>query len=890
MMEYGVLSDLVLTHYIDFSKIGSGEINLEGYRYYIGENLCTLQIDSSIYPEDNKGVAEIEVQFYDNQGLCAKYFINNLVSYSGIITEYIPLNGNSSNYKLSKQNGKKLIPHAGQMFTDGTIPKNVDTTLSYVYLNTEIGKDAKLKPIEVTYDKERNIFYKVDDPNKQEVTISPTSPIFYNDAGTLYSNMLYAVKIIYKYTSKNVLGEYNTEDSKGFKFEWRWLWTNTMFNQYYYNVKDFKDNQFELTLDIGAQYYANFKTKDITGYEGPQNNTSDVFKGLGLNLSYINNGEIQYTVDLGLQNTYNSFSLKEDSSDAGILNTPINIYSGNSYIQIQEDTQNNEYLKQSSDNIAPKNIDKKYEWIIKRQNNDQSGVANPWESKEAYKNYKPLFTSTLNAEEALDVIEYVGNDLKSYNSSLGVKSTLAKLRNKQSLKINLVNPTLYIKTYINQTTAHKEMINLIQKGYEEYGLTLEGNSFGFNYVYSLWANRSGDDGKDKQRYIVKWNQSKTLNDINEHVGDLDYFKIDDAKEKWDEINKMAEMAELWQIRKAYGTAQHSIWKSNGDYFLREGKYDVNPSASFDLPNGFFINLLNFGTNQTYISKTNDTNNALRDKIFSNNEGFQDNNIYAQLVFNYGGDIHLLNDYINISARGNNIQLKTALQDLASKWAGWLANTYVLNQSNIVSSLQLNELIYSNSVTTFTKDIVYCTKIASDNSQLLLNNYDYSKYLEQIQKHSNNTSNANITIQFNNVIKNIPIQIQLKSLIPVRPQQSQNITIKPFADRTFDNVYISNISANNLYCIQNDTMIPINNNQEVYALTNYSESKAVFSENKCKFSIPKTFTYQDESLIPKKSSPVGIQLYSQKFVGSGWGGTMKDLLISDTILVEAKHVK
>lgn len=890
MMEYGVLSDLVLTHYIDFSKIGSGEINLEGYRYYIGENLCTLQIDSSIYPEDNKGVAEIEVQFYDNQGLCAKYFINNLVSYSGIITEYIPLNGNSSNYKLSKQNGKKLIPHAGQMFTDGTIPKNVDTTLSYVYLNTEIGKDAKLKPIEVTYDKERNIFYKVDDPNKQEVTISPTSPIFYNDAGTLYSNMLYAVKIIYKYTSKNVLGEYNTEDSKGFKFEWRWLWTNTMFNQYYYNVKDFKDNQFELTLDIGAQYYANFKTKDITGYEGPQNNTSDVFKGLGLNLSYINNGEIQYTVDLGLQNTYNSFSLKEDSSDAGILNTPINIYSGNSYIQIQEDTQNNEYLKQSSDNTAPKNIDKKYEWIIKRQNNDQSGVANPWESKEAYKNYKPLFTSTLNAEEALDVIEYVGNDLKSYNSSLGVKSTLAKLRNKQSLKINLVNPTLYIKTYINQTTAHKEMINLIQKGYEKYGLTLEGNSFGFNYVYSLWANRSGDDGKDKQRYIVKWNQSKTLNDINEHVGDLDYFKIDDAKEKWDEINKMAEMAELWQIRKAYGTAQHSIWKSNGDYFLREGKYDVNPSASFDLPNGFFINLLNFGTNQTYISKTNDTNNALRDKIFSNNEGFQDNNIYAQLVFNYGGDIHLLNDYINISARGNNIQLKTALQDLASKWAGWLANTYVLNQSNIVSSLQLNELIYSNSVTTFTKDIVYCTKIASDNSQLLLNNYDYSKYLEQIQKHSNNTSNSNITIQFNNVIKNIPIQIQLKSLIPVRPQQSQNITIKPFADRTFDNVYISNISANNLYCIQNDTMIPINNNQEVYALTNYSESKAVFSENKCKFSIPKTFMYQDESLIPKKSSPAGIQLYSQKFVGSGWGGTIKDLLISDTILVEAKHVK
>nr|DAR48513.1 MAG TPA: hypothetical protein [Bacteriophage sp.] len=49
------------------------------------------------------------------------------------------------------------------MFTDGNIPENVDTTLSYVYLDT---KAYKLKPVEVTYDKKRNIFYKVDDPNK----------------------------------------------------------------------------------------------------------------------------------------------------------------------------------------------------------------------------------------------------------------------------------------------------------------------------------------------------------------------------------------------------------------------------------------------------------------------------------------------------------------------------------------------------------------------------------------------------------------------------------------------------------------------------------------------------------------------------------------------------
>jgi hypothetical protein len=125
------------------------------------------------------------------------------------------------------------------MFTNGEIPKNVDTTLSYVYLNTKIEENARLEPVEVTYNKEDKKFYK---DNKEEVVISSTSPIFYNDAGTLYSNMLYAVKIIYKYTSKNVLGEYNTEGIEWSRFEWRWLWTNTMFNQYYYNVRDFKDN------------------------------------------------------------------------------------------------------------------------------------------------------------------------------------------------------------------------------------------------------------------------------------------------------------------------------------------------------------------------------------------------------------------------------------------------------------------------------------------------------------------------------------------------------------------------------------------------------------------------------------------------------------------------
>ena len=893
MMEYGVLSDLVQTHYIDFSKIGSGEINLEGYKYYIGENLCTLQIDSSIYPEDNKGVAEIEVQFYDNQGLCAKYFINNLVSYSGIITEYIPLNGNSSNYKLSKQDGKKLIPHAGQVFTDGKIPENVDTTLSYVYLNT---KAEKLTPIEVTYDKNDKKFYKVDDPNKQKVTISPTSPIFYNDAGTLYSNMLYAIKIIYKYTSKNVLGEYNTEDSKEFKFEWRWLWTNTMFNQYYYNVKDFKDNQFELTLDIGAQYYANFKTKDITGYEGPQNDTSDVFKGLGLNLEYINNGRINYSVNLGLQETYNSFSLNKENVD----NTTIEIYEGSDYIQFDNESivsnnnySNLEYLDQAKDNKIIEGIDKKYQYII-NGGDDISNIKDPWVSPEAYKNYNPIFKLSIpnSKTDAKKQITYVGNDTQEHISNTYIQEKFKNLTKDQSLSINLVNPSLYIKQYVSKESNQRELVNLLQKGYQNYGLELDNNKFKFSYVYSIWANDSGDHGNDKCRYLVQWDQSKQLNKIIDAVGDLELT----PKLTISEAVELANNSYIWQIRRTQGNEGHSVWKSKDNYFLRdESKEDVNGDyPGFDLPNGFFVNLVGLCKNGTYISKGNTTyKGSLLCDLFKDPMGYK--GVFAQLAYNYNGDIHLLNDYYRILDTGYNGVVTSTLQDnlqtLANIWAGWLSSTYVLSDSTIVLPKQLIDTIYNKKQTNFIKDIVFKSNIINNNNNLLLNGYSYENYLKALKVQINNESEEpNTTVKFNNIVKNIPIIIQLNSLIPEYKYNNSAIKIKSFCNQSYDNVNITNVSANTLYYISDNNLIPINNNQRVYHVNTYIPETEIHKDTQSStFTIPKVFRYQDQILTPIYTSPTALRTYSQCFYGGGKGGSIKDLLSAETIISELNHV-
>lgn len=887
MMEYGVLSDLVQTHYIDFSKIGSGEINLEGYKYYIGENLCTLQIDSSIYPEDNKGVAEIEVQFYDNQGLCAKYFINNLVSYSGIITEYIPLNGNSSNYKLSKQDGKKLIPHAGQMFTDGEIPENVDTTLSYVYLDT---KAEKLTPIEVTYDKEEDIFYKGDEENKQKVTISSTSPIFYNDAGTLYSNMLYAVKIIYKYTSKNVLGEYNTEDSKGFKFEWRWLWTNTMFNQYYYNVKDFKDNQFELTLDIGAQYYANFKSQKIYNYENSPKESNNLYEGLGLNLEYINNGRINYSVNLGLQETYNSFSLNKENVD----NTTIEIYEGSDYIQFDNESivsnnnySNLEYLDQAKDNKIIEGIDKKYQYIISG-GDDISNIKDPWVSPEAYKNYNPIFKLSIpnSKTDTSKQITYVGNDAREHISNTYIQGEFRNLTKDQSLSINLVNPSLYIKQYVSKESNQQELVNLLQKGYQDYGLELDNNKFKFSYVYSIWANDHGDHGNDKCRYLIQWDQSKQLNKIIDAVGDL---KIPGTV-------GLANSSYIWQIRRTQGNEWHSIWKSKNNYFLRdESKEDVNGAYSgFDLPNGFFVNLVGLYKNGTYISKGNTTHKgSLLCDLFKDPMGYK--GVFAQLAYNYNGDIHLLNDYYRILDTGAYGVVTSTLQDnlqtLANMWAGWLSSTYVLSDSTTVLSKQLIDTIYNKKQTNFIKDIVFKSNIINNNNNLLLNGYSYEKYLNALKVQINNESEGpNTTVKFNNIVKNIPIIIQLNSLMPEYKYNNSAIKIKSFCNQSYDNVNITNVSANTLYYISDNNLIPVNNNQKVYHVNTYTPETEINKDTQYSiFTIPKVFRYQNQILTPIYTSPAALRTYSQCFYGGGKGGSIKDLLSAETIISELNHV-
>jgi hypothetical protein len=134
-MAYGLLSELAISGTIDFSKVGTGEINLTKWKYYNSGNVSMLTLGLDVYPEQNKGVDEVVIEFYDNSGLCAAYHISGRTSYSGTFTENIPLNGESNSIKLNgidKSGNKFYHPGLNAGITETTeFSENSSTNMIY---------------------------------------------------------------------------------------------------------------------------------------------------------------------------------------------------------------------------------------------------------------------------------------------------------------------------------------------------------------------------------------------------------------------------------------------------------------------------------------------------------------------------------------------------------------------------------------------------------------------------------------------------------------------------------------------------------------------------------------------------------------------------------------
>ena len=277
-MNFGRLDYLTVTIEIDFNKVGTGEVDLTEWKYHNSGTTSIIQYGINVYPKPQWEVENIIMQFSDNIGLVGEYKLDGKKSYSGTHTEYFGLDGEAYNYKFSRQNSVDFDPpetirHPGTLVENST---GIDVSNNDAYC--DYGGD-----------------------------------IYNNDARTLYSGYLYLVKIIVNQRhSKNTA-------LKSATIEYRWYWTTSMFNEYFYQVKDFKDLNFELILNGEALFESNalyqWKQKELNNLAN-EFGEGENWKTYSANAQYIGKdraGNINMYINAGLQNNYDCFNLNKDS-------------------------------------------------------------------------------------------------------------------------------------------------------------------------------------------------------------------------------------------------------------------------------------------------------------------------------------------------------------------------------------------------------------------------------------------------------------------------------------------------------------------------------------------------------------------------------------------------
>lgn len=456
-MPYGLLREFSQNGYIDFKKIGTKSIKLNSWKYFTNGYTSTLTWGLEAYTEPNKGISEVVFLFYDNQGLAAAYHNSGKASYNGKFTDYFTLNTSGTNYKLNNKNEKNEV-----FYHKGTYASKNDAISQNIYLDA----DNNVVPINKMKDGET---------------------YYVNDAGTLYVNCLYLVKVIVKYCSIGVLDEY-IEDETSYIEDYRWYWTNTIFNDYYYNTQDFKQLQFNLNLDCAAVFEA---VKDKWEVKQAEYNADDdyttaitsqnAFKSMSAIVQYINqdgtqDNNIRMAVRAGLQQDYNTFNIEETQ----LSNINVRIFLAKEHLQNYPEQPQIKFTEDTTtifSGIYPTSTN----WLTGRVDTDTSNTLNKlvnspikgegvelYANEDAYNNYTNNFhlSSTLESDKIGNFSD--GAELVYIDSKTSEEVTITEFS---------VYDTTLDKVYYDET---RKRIN----DDKNYPLTLKGIHYSKYYYYN----------------------------------------------------------------------------------------------------------------------------------------------------------------------------------------------------------------------------------------------------------------------------------------------------------------------------------------------------------------------------------------------------------------------
>lgn len=745
-MPYGLLREFSQDGYIDFKKIGTKSIKLNSWKYYNYENTSTLTWGLEAYTEPNKGISEVVFLFYDNQGLAAAYHNSGKISYNGKFTEYFTLNTSGTNYKLNSKNEKnETFYHKGEKVSKAS------ATISNTYLDS----NGKVTSIDNMKDDE---YY------------------YLNDAGTIYSNCLYLVKIIVKYCSVGVLDEY-IEDQESYIEDYRWYWTNTMFNDYYYSTQDFKGLQFSLNLDCQAVFEtvkSKWEIKQVN-YHADDDFSSPItsenaFKSLSATVQFINQdenqkGNIRMAVRAGLQKDYNTFNLEENQLE----NINTRIFLANEYIQNYPEQPEVKFSEKDTtifSGIYPTLAEK----LTGKVNTDTSNTLNKlvgsttvgkgeelYNSANAYQNY------TNNFHLSADLVsKQEGNASNASNDP-----ELVYIDSQKQEEVSTTNFTVY-KTSLDKV-YYDEANSRINKS-RSYQLTLSGIHYSKYYYYNKLDNSpkkmlrsfvsntndlqtyslyTGADGK-----TIQYNKILFCSVSGEH-GEDDYFN--------GAISTMAGNT-------ISGTKPYNILKGESNKNIHDG---LNQLSDTILSNFKFMFPMGIGYNEG-------VHNGNRCDATKNGIKVSNNTIIQQNKQLRDGDLGGTLCGISIDGviePGDHMQYVNTLTHFTPIVLGYLTQLFYLGPDNAETQWYLpdNYVYLKDNYTIYGRDVVIELQPKDEidiNKLLVFRGWSYFEYLGEVisnaqlkEKEQALRGENNVNLKLHGCLRTNPLEIKISYITP-----------------------------------------------------------------------------------------------------------------------------
>ena len=835
-MPYGLLSEYAIDGYIDFSKLGSGKIDLTGWRYFNTANTSTLTMNLDAYVEENMGIAEIAIEFYDNQGFAAGYHIINKESFSGQFTEYIPFNGYTSSYKLNNydsNNIKRIHAGAPLASTEG--------------ITQAVGLGNNGKAVQVYIN--GNSKYTLGTNDKH---VDYTGDLYNDDCGTLYSNILYLVKITVKYCPYNSLGELDSLDNSKFVYFYRWYWTNTMYNQYYYNTQDFDELKFNLTLDLQANYSSTSSYVYVKDKYGPSTinvtrDAGELYKGLSTTYQIITSKKISYggnnifddnlqvTLSPGLNEDFNTFSLRraDEGQSPNYAETAINVdivTDGDNYVENSPEIVDIEHAGDaimSSNTIQPivdNNFNLSYIGSnLRNKINSKldleaaNGAQEMWKNDQSYSLYKNQSSITIGRKEnntgtySNDSNQYLSykNEAKAFEGKNYVRKQLSEIYNNHYVGIyaKLIHYSKYIPVKSTASGGYKSLIPLVstESDLTQYGLCLTKRpngdlSVGVSTLLTMnfWNDSNGTEGHVRvYRYVMNTGNADTGGGWYEYSNvnwEADYGYPDDfsiysgsSRHQFYDYNRTD-----WEnfINATPGFSLVTFYPPDKDKYSYDGFH-------FNTTNCERTNWANFGWDFSRLYQYNDI--LIPGRIRKGKDLSPD---YDRKLVNlaYQGDkkdaYHFLNNWAVVSGWTDQHAFVNNGQGyppypwcIGEALASMLASIYIQRSGGTMDYTYDSDVIYlANNYTTYTKDIIYKMYVnTADIDQKSLINISGMHYNEYILAVYNNfEENNNYTIEqlsdalndYKNTISIDNIDVKLQTMIKNCPLQLRVNYITP----------------------------------------------------------------------------------------------------------------